>query len=139
MAHIGFLMKMSDRVNALIIISLKENAQGRNMRYTAGPNAGIYSNASGSSPGRHTIPSVILLSERSNVKHNCANFAAGTGKVCATFQISRFGGAAFFDSLKPCRKTRQGLFYSSARASRALRSVKTTVPRVSLTLPSLWK
>ena len=45
-------MKMLDRVTALIDISLKENAQGRSLRYTAGPIAGIYSNAAGARPGQ---------------------------------------------------------------------------------------
>ena len=68
------------KVTALIIISLKENAQGRRLRYTAGPNAGSTATPPVQDPDGHTIPNVILLSCDTNVKHNCAKFAAGLEK-----------------------------------------------------------
>ena len=45
------------------------------------PKCRIYSNAAGASPGQHTIPSAILPSARSIVKHNCAKQEAGLEKT----------------------------------------------------------
>jgi hypothetical protein len=54
--------------------SLQENAHGGENCDTHPTRKPVYSNAAGASPGQHTIPNAILLSEAGNVKHNCANF-----------------------------------------------------------------
>ena len=53
---------------------------GADTRYDR-PKCRIYSNAAGASPGQHTIPSAILPSARSIVKHNCAKREAGLEKT----------------------------------------------------------
>ena len=45
------------------------------------PKCRIYSNAAGASPGQHTIPNAILLSNGTIVKHNCAKWGAGLRKT----------------------------------------------------------
>ena len=74
-SHIGLFDAKSGYGVTAPIYSLQENAHGAKIAIHSRPKCRIYSNAAGASPGQHTIPNVILLSEATNVKCNCANIA----------------------------------------------------------------
>jgi hypothetical protein len=73
-SHIGLIDAKSGCGVTAPVYSLQENAHGARIAIHSRPKCRIYSNAAGASPGQHTIPNAILLSEAGNVKHNCANF-----------------------------------------------------------------
>ena len=79
-SHIGLFDAKSDcGVTAPVVIRSNETPMGRKL-HTRPAQMPVYSNAAGASPGQHTIPNAILLSELSNVKYNCANFGGSLEK-----------------------------------------------------------
>ena len=79
-SHIGLFDAKSDcGVTAPVVIRSNETPMGRKL-HTCPAQMPVYSNAAGASPGQHTIPNAILLSELSNVKYNCANIGGSLEK-----------------------------------------------------------
>jgi hypothetical protein len=72
-SHIGLIDAKSGCGVTAPVYSLQENAHGGENCDTHPARKPVYSNAAGASPGQHTIPNDILLSEQRNVKYNCAN------------------------------------------------------------------
>jgi hypothetical protein len=93
MAHIAlFDAKFSFGVTAPLYIRSKKTPRGANCDTHPAQIAGIYSNAAGASPGQHTIPNAILLSDCILVKHNCAITAPFPRKLCDSRQNAAFWG-----------------------------------------------
>ena len=93
-SHIGLLdAKFIFGVTAPVLIRSKKTPWVAQIAIHSRPKCRIYSNAAGASPGQHTIPNAILLSQAGNVKSNCANFDLETQKTLSLSPNGFFAGA----------------------------------------------